>query len=339
MRWALDADLDADRPRRFGTREPERPRRRDRLAGPDDRPRPRRGRARRGGARRQRPRPSWASTSATRCVSVVRAVDAVLRVVGEVVAWGTDEVDDGFEVSMDGLRALAASSCDGRFGCDPTVQYVVARSDGGRRPRRAGGGRVRRRFRCRRRSATSTRPGRCHGCSPRSSPPSPSPGCCTPFVTVLRVRRRDIVIGRALGLTGGAARSAARWTASTMTAARRPDRSPARDRRRAARVGQDGRPARRRARARPPVVGAGPHRARRARHHACPRRGPRPPRRPRPADPPRRMMPRPRSECCRVIRLTRTGWRTSYSDGQGVAATTGTDGGSNLARDGMPRVH
>jgi hypothetical protein len=39
------------------------------------------------------------------------------------------------------------------------------------------------------------------------------------FVTVLRVRRRDVVIGRALGLTGGDARSAARWTASTMTAA------------------------------------------------------------------------------------------------------------------------
>ena len=31
---------------------------------------------------------------------------AVLTVVGEVVAWGQDEVDTGFEVSMDGLQAI-----------------------------------------------------------------------------------------------------------------------------------------------------------------------------------------------------------------------------------------
>ena len=61
------------------------------------------------------------------------------------------------------------------------------------------------------------------------------------FVTVLRVRRRDVVIGRALGLTGAGARSAARWTASTMTIAGVLIGVPARDRRRAARVGRTAR--------------------------------------------------------------------------------------------------
>ena len=38
-------------------------------------------------------------------------------------------------------------------------------------------------------------------------------------VTVLRARRRDVAIGRALGLTIGGSRSAARWATATMAVA------------------------------------------------------------------------------------------------------------------------
>jgi hypothetical protein len=53
-----------------------------------------------------------------------------LTVVGEVVAWGTDEVDEGIDVSMDGLRRLHADACAGARECAPRVQHVVARLDG-----------------------------------------------------------------------------------------------------------------------------------------------------------------------------------------------------------------
>ena len=69
VRWALDADLTLTGPGGSATREPERPRRRDRLGRADDRPWPRRGRAGRGGARGPVSWPSWTSTSVTRCVS------------------------------------------------------------------------------------------------------------------------------------------------------------------------------------------------------------------------------------------------------------------------------
>ena len=217
--------------------------------------------------------------------------DGVLRVVGEVVAWGVDEVDDGFEVSMDGMRALARLSCDGRFGCDPTVQSVVARSDGQDGRRRAGGGRVRGR------SAAvgdrQPRRGRAAAMDAGRVPRHPRRRRA-----VARIRDRA-----ARSPSGHRDRAGARAHRRRRAIGRsvdgvdhdgggRSDRSPGRDARRAARVGQDRRPARRRGRAWPPVVGPGPHHARRLRHNAGPRRGPRPSRRPRPADPPRRMMPR-----------------------------------------------
>jgi hypothetical protein len=142
---------------------------------------------------------------------------AVLTVVGEAVAWGDDEVDDGFEVSMDGLRDLAAVSCDGRFGCDPSVQHVVVQVDG----------------------ETTRSELLAAGFVPVPLPSEidnlaeagPLPwmlggfllalavaGLVHALLSVLRAGRQDVVIGRALGLTAAGARAATRWTASTLAA-------------------------------------------------------------------------------------------------------------------------
>ncbi len=98
-------------------------------AGPDDRPRPRRGRARRGRARAAASSTSSASTSVTRCVSSGPGGDAALTVVGEVVAWG-DRRGRRRLRGVDGRSAGArpTSPATAAFGCDPTVQYVVART-------------------------------------------------------------------------------------------------------------------------------------------------------------------------------------------------------------------
>ncbi len=142
-----------------------------------------------------------------------------LTVVGEVVAWGSDEVDEGIEVSMDGLRRLSDAVCAGVPYCVPSVHYVVARLDG------SGG------------EADTLEEA---GFAPVPLPSEidnlqdagPLPWLLAAFlavlavagllhavVSVLRGRRHDIAIGRALGLTTAEARSAARWAAATMVVA------------------------------------------------------------------------------------------------------------------------
>jgi hypothetical protein len=143
---------------------------------------------------------------------------AALTVVGEVVAWGQDEVDAGFEVSMAGLQALTRVSCDGFYGCEPEVQYVLANvaGDEARSALRADG------------FVPVEVPSEIDNLEEAGSLPwllaaflaaLGTAGLLHALMTVLRARRQDLVIGRALGLTISGSRSAARWAAATIVLA------------------------------------------------------------------------------------------------------------------------
>jgi hypothetical protein len=139
---------------------------------------------------------------------------AVLTVVGEVVAWGQDEVDTGFEMSTGGLRALMSVTCDGTFSCEPDLQYVLVAGDSDARTAL-----VNEDF------SPITLPSEIDNLEEAGALPwwlaaflgaLGVAGLLHAVVTVLRARRRDVAIGRALGLTVGGSRSAARWATATM---------------------------------------------------------------------------------------------------------------------------
>ncbi len=142
-----------------------------------------------------------------------------LTVVGEVVAWETDEIDRGVEMAPDGLAALAGTVCGPE--CAPGMDVVLARSTDGD-------------------VGTSARA----ALAPLRFAPIPLPseldnleqagglpwvlaaflallglgGLLHALVTVVRRRRRDVVIARALGLSTAGARATTRWSAMTMVA-------------------------------------------------------------------------------------------------------------------------
>ena len=142
---------------------------------------------------------------------------AVLTVVGEVVAWGQDEVDTGVELSMDGLQALTSVTCDGRFGCEPDLQYVLVAGRSETQEALADDG-----------FFPIGLPSEIDNLDEAGALPwwlaaflgtLGIAGLLHAVVTVLRARRRDVAIGRALGLTIGGSRSAARWATATMAVA------------------------------------------------------------------------------------------------------------------------
>jgi ABC-type lipoprotein release transport system permease subunit len=146
-----------------------------------------------------------------------------LTVVGTVVSWGVDEVTHAFELTSSGLAALAAAVCPGGDACAPQPSNVVVRVADGP----AG------------RAATEHLIDQ-HGFGV-IDPPSVVgnvgqagsvplvlaiflgclglAGLIHALVVTLRRRRRDVVIGRSLGLSSRGARSSFRWDAGILTVA------------------------------------------------------------------------------------------------------------------------
>ena len=149
--------------------------------------------------------------------------EATLTVVGTVVSRGVDEVTHAFELTPAGLAALAAAVCPDGDACAPEPRDVIVRVAAGP----AG------------RAATEHLIDQ-HGFG-FLDPPSVVgnvgqagsvplalaaflgclglAGLIHALVVTLRRRRRDVVIGRSLGLSNRGARSSLRWDAGILTVA------------------------------------------------------------------------------------------------------------------------
>jgi ABC-type lipoprotein release transport system permease subunit len=151
------------------------------------------------------------------------AHETTVAVVGTVVSWGVDEVTNAFELTPAGLTALTAELCPGDEDCAPEPSDVVVRVAAGPAGRAATAHLIDQHG-----FGVIDPPSVVGNVGQAGSVPlvlSAFLGCLGlaglihALVVTLRRRRRDVVIGRALGLDTRGARSSLRWDAGILTVA------------------------------------------------------------------------------------------------------------------------
>jgi ABC-type lipoprotein release transport system permease subunit len=149
--------------------------------------------------------------------------EATLTVVGMVVSWGVDEVTNAFELTPAGLAALATAVCAGGDPCAAQPSHVVVRVAEGPAGRAATEHLINQHS-----FGLIDPPSVVGNVGQAGSVPvvlAAFLGCLGlaglihALAVTLRRRRRDVVIGRSLGLTGRGARSSLRWDAGILTVA------------------------------------------------------------------------------------------------------------------------